>query len=59
MPGTEKTSGKKDVDEGFAGEGFGIKAATSKQTDEPGIKPNHKKCICLHNLRFEVLYLIN
>lgn len=50
---------KKDEDEGFAVEGFGIKAATSKQTDEPGIKPNYKKCICLQTLRFEVLYLIN
>lgn len=50
---------KKDKYEGFAREGFGIKAATSKQMDEPGIKPNNKKCICLQNLRFEVLYLIN
>lgn len=56
MPGTEKTNRKKDEDEGFAREGFAIKAATSKQTDEPRIKPNNKKFICLQNLRFEVLY---
>lgn len=37
-----KDKQKKDKDEGFTREGFRIKAATSKQMGEPGIKPNKK-----------------
>lgn len=33
----QRRQAKKDEDEGFTREGFGIKAAPSKQMDEPGI----------------------